>query len=86
VVELDAVVRQMFADAPAEQVVRDPREQAGRHAQAGEPERDVRRAAAGSDLKVVADGRGHQVDERLAGDRDDTVRRAVGTGFGGGHH
>ena len=70
VVELDPVVRQVLAYPLAEQVVGDAREQAGGHAEAGEPERDVGGAAAGRDLEVAADGRRHEVDESLAGHGD----------------
>ena len=69
-VELDAVVGEVRADAPAEQVVRDPRQQSRGDTEAGEAERDVRRAAAGRDLEVPADRRRDEVDEGLTGDGD----------------
>ena len=83
VVELDTVVGEVRADPFAEQVVRDTGQQAGGDAQAGEAERDVRRATAGRDLEVVADRRGHQVDEGLTGDGDH-AGRATGRGRVGG--
>jgi hypothetical protein len=50
------------ADAPAEHVVRDPGQQAGRDPEAGEAERD---------LEVAVHRRGDEVDEGLTGDGDD---------------
>jgi hypothetical protein len=80
VVELDAVVGEVLADPLAEQVVRDPGEQAGGHAEAREPECHVCRAAARGDLEVAAHGRGHEVDEGLPGDGHDAGGRRVGGG------
>ena len=71
----DAVAAEVVAEAAAEHVVGDAGEHPGGHAEPGEPDRDVRRAAARGGLEVSADGRRDEVDERLARDGDDAVDR-----------